>query len=307
MIERDICAVILTYQPDAKVLARQLESIVPQVGSVVIVDNGSVSAAREAMLETVRLFPSVRTILLGENVGVAAGHNRGIRAAREDRCRYVLFLDQDSIPDESMVRHLAGGLRRLENEGRKVACVGPRVRFPDCAELSSFASPAWLGLRREKCLSAGSLIECDTIISSGSLIPVQVVEAIGGMEEGLFIDQVDIEWCLRARSKGYRVFGVCGAILEHRLGEALPRIWIGRWRRLPRHKPFRYYYIFRNTVLVSRRPYVSWKWVLFNLRCLAALFLAYGLFTRSRMGELGMMLKGAVHGVRGVRGKLESQ
>ena len=61
------------------------------------------------------------------------------------------------------------------------------------------------------------------------------------MEEALFIDQVDTEWCLRARSMGYRVFGACGAILEHRLGEAYYRIWFGRWRQLPRHKPFRYY------------------------------------------------------------------
>jgi rhamnosyltransferase len=151
-----------------------------------------------------------------------------------------------------------------------------------------------------------ALIECDVLVASGMLIPLRVIETIGDMEEGLFIDQVDTEWCLRARSKGYSVFGACGAILEHRLGETAPRVWTGRWRRLPRHKPFRYYYIFRNTIMVSRRPYVSAKWVLFNLRCLAVLFVAYGLFPTRRMGELPMMIKGAVHGIRGVTGKLDA-
>jgi rhamnosyltransferase len=125
------------------------------------------------------------------------------------------------------------------------------------------------------------------------------------MEESLFIDQVDTEWCLRARSKGYRIFGVCGAVLEHRLGETAQRVWTGRWRRLPRHKPFRYYYIFRNTILLCRRPYVPGRWVLFNLRWLVVLFITYGLLTRVRTGELGMMVKGAVDGVRGVTGKLK--
>jgi len=82
---------------------------------------------------------------------------------------------------------------------------------------------------------------------------------------------------------------------------------MGRWRRLPRHKPLRYYYIFRNTLLLSGRSYVSVRWILSQVKWLTALFLAYGLFAWPRTGELPMMVKGIVHGIRGVTGKLEHQ
>jgi 2-polyprenyl-3-methyl-5-hydroxy-6-metoxy-1,4-benzoquinol methylase len=92
--------------------------------------------------------------------------------------------------------------------------------------------------------------------------------------------------------------------MEHRLGEAHSRIWLGRWRHLPRHRPFRYYYIFRNSLLLFRREYASLKWIWFQAQCLGALFLRYGLFGRD--GELRMMLKGAAHGLRRVTGKLDT-
>ena len=131
------------------------------------------------------------------------------------------------------------------------------------------------------------------------------MDKVGLMEEGLFIDQVDTEWCLRARAAGYRVFGACGAVLDHRLGDSSNRLWFGRWRRLPRHQAFRYYYIFRNTVLLFRRRYVSVKWITFQLHWLGALFLLYGVLNRHRHGELRMMVKGFADGIRGVTGKLE--
>jgi rhamnosyltransferase len=293
----------VTFQPDTQALLNAIHALATQVEGIVIVDNASRQFEHERLVES---YPSLLLKRLATNMGVGAAQNTGIAAARDRGFAYVLLLDQDSIPQPGMVANLRGGFERLRRQGEKVACVGPRFRFPDSTDLSTFTSPGWLGLRRPPCREEESLVECDALISSGSLIALHVIEVVGEMEEGLFIDQVDVEWCLRARSRGYRVFGACGAILEHRLGETAQRIWAGRWRRLPRHKPFRYYYIFRNTIMVSRRPYVSAKWVLFNLRCLAVLFVAYGLLTTRRMGELPMMIKGAVHGIRGVSGKLDS-
>ena len=74
---------------------------------------------------------------------------------------------------------------------------------------------------------------------------------------------------------------------------------------MKRHKPFRYYYIFRNTLLVVRRPYVSVKMALFQLRWLpAGLFIAFGIFGRS--GELAMMFRGARDAFRGITGKIRN-
>jgi rhamnosyltransferase len=248
--------------------------------------------------------PALTLRKLEENKGVGAAQNEGIALARSLGYAYVLLMDQDSVPHVGMVERLRNALEGLQAAGHKVACVGPRVRLPGSPDLSSFCTMGWLGRRYAPCTGANAAVECDALIASGSLIPLDVVERVGAMEEALFIDQVDTEWCLRARSKGYRVYGACGAVLEHRLGETAQRFWAGRWRRLPRHRPFRYYYIFRNTILVSRRKYTSMKWILFNARWLVTLLVLYGLFARDRNGELRMMFKGTLHGFKGVSGKL---
>jgi rhamnosyltransferase len=297
-----IFAVIVTYKPDHERLGQVLAATRDAVNGVILVDNGS-PAIDEERLRSV--CPSLVVSRFDTNRGIAAAQNRGIALASSAGASLALFLDQDSVPQPEMVSRLCATLQRLQSEGHKVACVGPQVRFPGSRELSVFVRLGWIRRRREECRDASMAIECDFLIGSGTLIPMRVIEEVGGMEEDLFIDQVDTEWCLRARSMGYRVFGACGAILEHSLGETRQRIWLGRWRRLPRHKPFRYYYIFRNTLLLFGRSYVSSKWMLFQLQWLAALFLMYGVFSRKRGGELKMMLKGIVHGIRGVTGKLE--
>jgi hypothetical protein len=163
-----------------------------------------------------------------------------------------------------MTARLLRGLEALQARGVKVACVGPRLH-------------CYGSLTRARG-------ECDVLIASGSLLPMAVLDEVGGMEEALFIDQVDTEWCLRARGRGYRAFGVRDAVLDHRPGEGLRWIWLGRWRRLIRHPPFRYYTIFRNTLVVCRRDYALPRFVLFQLCWLATLFVAFGLFA-GRTGQ----------------------
>jgi len=77
---------------------------------------------------------------------------------------------------------------------------------------------------------------------------------VGLMDEDLFIDHVDSEWCFRAKAKGFQLFGVGGAAMTHALGERRKEIWFLRRRIVTLHKPFRYYYIFRvGYPLPSRR------------------------------------------------------
>jgi rhamnosyltransferase len=125
------------------------------------------------------------------------------------------------------------------------------------------------------------------------------------MDEGLFIDHVDTEWCFRAQSRQYKLFGVPSARMLHSLGDHRIRIWFLRWRTVSFHSPARYYYILRNSLLLQRRSYIPLKWrVAEGFRCLR-LLLFYGLFSPRRMDCLRMMFKGISHGLQGVTGPLK--
>jgi rhamnosyltransferase len=111
---------------------------------------------------------------------------------------------------------------------------------------------------------------------------------------------------LRAQSKGYKLFGVPGARMVHTLGDRRTRIWFLRWRNVPYHSPFRYYYILRNSLLMQRRPYMPLKWrVAEFIRCVRV-FCFYGLFAPQRGACLRMMLRGIADGLRGVSGPMKA-
>jgi rhamnosyltransferase len=287
-----VFAVIVTYQPDVAKVRDLLVVLERSVAHCVVVDNGS-----QADLE--RLTSGQVTVeRLAVNEGIAAAQNRGVTIARHRGATHILFLDQDSVPAEGMVEGLVSAVAALEGAGIRVACVGPEIHSLPDDTVARFPQ-----VRRACHPLPARAIECLFLISSGTLASMGAMDAIGGFEEGLFIDVVDEEWCLRARSMGYRVFGVPGAVLQHRLGEAPRAFWLGRRRRASRHQPFRYYYIFRNSIEVARRPYVPLRWKLARAALLGKLFLAYGLLA-GRGGELRAMALGVRHGIRGVTGRL---
>jgi rhamnosyltransferase len=130
------------------------------------------------------------------------------------------------------------------------------------------------------------------------------LDAIGDMDASLFIDHVDTEWVLRAKSKGWLSFGHCKARMFHSLGEHRIRFWLGRWRDIPVHKPFRYYYIFRNSIVLHRRDYMGmhWKWV--DMIRLLQIVIFMGLIPNERRNKISMIFRGIRDGVRGVTGKM---
>jgi len=290
----DVCAVVVTYCPDASVLQRLLSAVCLQVGAVVVVDNTPASRASG------QAFGDAHTIRLARNNGLAAAQNIGIDWARGQGYRHVLLLDQDSVPGDGMVAALREALVRL-SETEAVAAVGPRFRDPREDRDAPFVRIGFPLNSKCWCEYPEQVVTCDFLISSGALIPMAVLDAVGGMDEDLFIDNVDLEWGFRARAKGYTLHGVCSATMYHRLGDARRAMPFGLGHVVV-HGPLRLYYMMRNRVLLYRMPHTPSVWVAQDLpRIVAKLFL-FGVMVGPRLHNLGFMWRGLYDGVRGRRG-----
>jgi rhamnosyltransferase len=307
MRQADVCAVIVTFNPDPARLLRVLQRTCTQVAKIILVDNGSAAPALAHLREAAEAY-AAELLDLGANLGVAAGHNRGIAWASRNGCRYVLLLDQDSIPAPHMVAQLLGAHSALQARGLRIAAVGPDYRVGDQQALVFVRFGCCLFQRVAAGAGAeGDWIQVDFLISSGSLLALAAVREIGLMEEGLFIDHVDTEWFLRARSLGYLAFGVPEAVMEHELGEGSSRLWLGRWRNVPRYRPDRYYYIFRNSVLLYRRHYAPGQWIRNDLVRLIGLFFYLLLLRSPRLQNASYIGRGLLDGWRGHNGPLSRQ
>jgi rhamnosyltransferase len=301
-----ILTIILTYRPALSALHELCVAILPQTSATLIVNNGS-SWDYSALLSDLDtgLKNRIQILSLPNNLGVAAGHNRGITWARERGYTHVLLMDQDSVPATDMVAKLANALAHLKREGQLVAGVGPRYTDRYTGNASPFVRFGKLTLERIACSDCNNeIVETDFLITSGSLIPLHVIDLVGPLDEGLFIDHVDTEWVLRAKNLGYGVFGACGATMQHSLGESTLRFWVGRWRHIPAHRPERHYYVFRNSLVLFARPYAPSRWIFNDIVRLLYMIVFYPLFAPPRLQRLRFMLKGIWHGLRRVQGPL---
>lgn len=298
-----VCAVVITFHPDLEKLKLLVSSLAAQVGEVVIVDNGSPDSLDD-FSATQSLIKNLVVLSLGDNFGIGHAQNVGVDYARKVGASYVALFDQDSCPESNMIEKLHTSLTQLQHSKVRVAAVAPSYKDADGGALSSFVRVGFLGFKRTRFVEGEGVVEADFLISSGSLIPLSVLDDVGDMDATLFIDHVDTEWCFRAKSKGYKIFGVYDAIMLHSLGDRRVRFWFMRWRTIPYHSPFRYYYMVRNSVLLQRRSYMPMGWKVADLnRCLLA-FLFFGVFSSSRGASLKMMLRGLKDGLRGVAGKI---
>ena len=306
-----VLAIIVCYNPNLGALSSALAAVCAQTEEVLIVDNDSSNQAEiESLVARINSTENycVSIARKNQNHGLGAAHNAGIDYAQQAGFDYVLLLDQDSVPQESMVDNLL--LASQVKEKNKLAAVGAVYLNNENGSESFFVRFGKLKFQRRYCseADADNCIEADFLISSGSLIALDALQIIGNMDEYLFIDHVDTEWFLRAKSKGFRAYGVCNAVMSHALGEQTHRIQLsrfGRQRNVPQHKPFRYYYIFRNSVLLYKRGYCSslWKWN--DIQRMGLMLLMFGLVKAPRWQNLKMMSKGLVDGLRGITGKTD--
>ncbi|HEY5799627.1 MAG TPA: glycosyltransferase family 2 protein [Burkholderiaceae bacterium] len=293
--EAAVCAVIVTYRPDATVLRALLQRLVPQVAHTVVIDNASsidvAAIAREAGAHCLRQ---------DENLGLAAGFNLGIEWAEKRGASHVLLSDQDSEPAPVMVAKLLAGEARLAQLGKQVAAVGPRFTDIKTGRRNPVATTGWLYLAKRDKPQFETFIEASYLISSGVLLRTSVVRQVGPMREELFIDAIDVEWCLRAARHGLRSYTVEDAGMLHDIGESAVRI--GPVMRAL-HSPLRHYYILRNALLLLRDPQLPWRWKVAELLKSLRRIVAYPLLSKQPLQELKWLRRALWDGLRGRSGK----
>jgi rhamnosyltransferase len=293
-------AVVVTFHPHLDKLHELLVALSAQVDFSVVVDNGSAVDVIEFVGNAG--LKCVDGIALKGNQGIAAAQNIGIARGREIGADYVLLSDQDSVPHHSMVRELLSVAEKVQAMGNQLACVGPRYLDDRQQNPPPFIRVTGLKLERCSCPVEDSVVPVDYLIASGCLIPMSVLDRVGGMREDLFIDYVDIEWGLRARQRGFQSYGVCAAKMVHSLGDE-PIEFMGK--KLPLHSPLRHYYHFRNAVLLYKERWVPGNWKLVDGWRLLLKYVFYSIFAKPRMAHWRMMTIGVWHGLRGRTGKFD--
>ena len=291
----NVCAVIVTYHPDDN-LRNSLSCVAQQVAKVVIVDNGS-PAETVASLQKLATRHSAHLIANNDNRGVATALNQGVERAKSQGYRWALTLDQDTMPLPTMVRDLIGIYKQCDFR-ESIGIIGANYRNATTATASltaeRFKGKLWL--------------ERTAVITSGSLLSLAAFEDVGPFRDEFFIDFVDDEYCLRLRSRNYRILISREPLMTHALGVYTP-VRLLRWTAAySNHAPLRRYYSTRNRLALLREYGVREpRWALDRLRRLVQEVLFIALFEPSKKKKLWAMTWGLRHFLRGRSGKWEGR
>ncbi len=287
-----VMAVVVTFNPDSTTVEALLEATRVQVEHVIVVDNGSCA-------ETIAWLGRAcegraRLLALPDNFGIAAAQNRGVEAARALGATEVLLLDHDSVPEAGMVAHLCAA---ADESDAAVGAVGPLI--VDRASGTVAPLPHIVdGAVRFVPAPADVPTRCEYLIASGTLIPLEAFDAVGPFDESFFVDQVDIEWCLRAGRMGHASICVPRARLVHAIGDEVVTFWFCGHRHLAVHGAGRDYFYFRNSVRLIRSADVPQPWRRFWTWRLVKLFALQTLFVPHRLERVKAMWRGMREGLR---------
>lgn len=227
-----ITSVMVSYNPDAEIL-EHIESISNQCLELIIVDNGS----SEKWWDKLQLPPRVKIIALDYNYGIAHATNIGIVNSCADS-KWLALFDQDTSIDNRYFEIM------LENIEKSDKLDTSRV---------GLVAPSFSGLKVHSNYEIGVVKEIKTAIASGSMIKRSAFKNTGLMDDLLFIDYVDNDFCFRLMEEGYLVVEAEGIRLSHSLGKMSPH-GIGKWQfHTSNHSPLRKYYVFRNRIYIYRR------------------------------------------------------
>lgn len=140
----------------------------------------------------------------------------------------------------------------------------------------------------------------DIVLASGTAATAETFLLAGGMDEGLFIDFVDIEWCLRCRKHGVPLLVVPQAVMRHSIGGKSTDLGVAR---VLVHSPGRCYYQIRNSFLLFRRDSVPKVLAGREFLVLLAHKMALIAAVSNRLAYLSSYAQGIYDGLKGVTGR----
>jgi rhamnosyltransferase len=281
-----IYAVVVVYNPKLDEFLANIAAIKSQVSKVVLCNNSNfdIRLNDEQVIE----------FNFGENLGIAKAQSFGMHWAFENGADFILQMDQDSTPDKNMVEILHKVFLDLRDKGIKIGLLGP-FDF-DKRNHESLLNKAGSSNLTVEYVSA--------TLSSGSLISKDTYELVGIMNDDLFIDVVDFEYCWRMKDHGFLVGRCPQAKLAHQLGEGNKKVFGLISIAVP--SPIRHYYAFRNTIFLLGKKNAPLYWQITSVIKLILKFCCYRFLFKDGRDRHSFMLQGIVDGFKGKLGRIDS-
>lgn len=232
-MKNNFAACVILYNPKKEDIAN-ISTYINKVKKVYVFDNTE-GKNNESLFQN---FENISYFWDNENKGLSVRLNEACKKAIEDGFEYLLTMDQDSsFLEENIELYFNEVLNFKEKEN--VAVYGLEYTANDINNTTLAYN------------------EVDHLITSASIINLKLYNDIGGFDENLFIDGVDIDFCYSALSKGFKNIKFGRIFFNHSLGIRTKRgsvftLYLFK-KYVSVHSPLRIYYMQRNMLYIKNK------------------------------------------------------
>lgn len=228
-----IGAVVVLYQPTRQEY-ENIREYCQSIDELILIDNSGQSSEL-VMWDVFKNIEGceIKYLLPHGNLGLCAGMNKGMQIACEDGCDWCYT----NNPDSRFGNDLTGIYKKVlaEKNDPGIAILGPQFLYD-----------------RKKLKKREGVYDVEWLMMSGCLVNVEIFLQVGGFDERLFLDGLDVEFGLRLRKQGYRVLECREAVLIHRPAITKERKILWYTLKYGWDKPVRYYYQARADVFIDK-------------------------------------------------------
>ncbi len=298
-----VAAYITLYQ-DKEAALKCIEAISTQstqVNAIFILDNSPVRLLEKYNEEliTIHFAPS--------NLGIGAGLEMALAWAMERDYQFLWSFDQDSIPTENCLEILLQTYSSLSSDRYPIGIIGPTAMDRKNNEIIQAAVFAKTGFVAVPHQPESHFYECDSPITSGSLINLAAAKTVSPPRADLFIDGLDFDYGMRLKQKGFHNLIVPSAIMFHNFGNPIRVNYFNRQITFQQYSSLRHYYICRNHTYLDIFYSQGWDcYFSYLLRIKYLIFTAVKILwydPESKLIKIWACLLGTYHGTIGKLGK----
>ena len=209
---------------------------------VIVVDNGS----KEDPTATFKaIYPDVKVILNGKNLGFTGGNNVGIRAAKGE---YLFIVNNDT----EFTPGLLEGLLEIFQKYPDAGIASPKFHYyyhKGTIEYAGYNTVnivtgrnGMIGCREKDEGQYNEVKVTNYAHGGGMMVPRKIVDEVGVLPEQFFIYYEEFDWCEQIKRKGNKVYYQPKSLIYHKESMTTGK-----------SSPFKTFYHTKNRILFMRR------------------------------------------------------
>ena len=278
MKDLKIAGVVVLYEPTNEDISN-INSYLNDIDHLYVVDN-----SKNNNFDRLPQSKKIEYIFNNSNLGLSEPYNRICELARNEGFKWLLTMDQDTYFKKDVITEMKKII--LSTDTSDIGIVTP-----------------WHKTKLKKEKPSERIDYPLDVMTSGNMLNLDIHKKLGGFKEWLFIDGIDIEYCLNLKKHNYKVMRLNYLEIDHNLGDIFYKKFLWKDLLVTNHSAIRRYYQCRNylyirDMYIDIEPSFCKRLVKFK-----TIILAIVLYEKNKLEKLKAFYKGYKDYKQGKRGK----